>query len=156
LPQQGNVGDKLGSARPYLWWFAFNQIHGLPEKLLAGRVGLEQDWIFTYFLKNESAIDARDRAVYEHAYNSVDAIRASDAWYQALPQDVVDYRNYGKLDMPVLALGGPAYGWMKKVIGQKAENLSAVEVQNSGHFVQEEQPELVAQTMLDFLQRTHD
>jgi len=156
LPQQGNVGDKLGSARPYLWWFAFNQIHGLPEKLLAGRVGLEQDWIFTYFLKNESAIDARDRAVYEHAYNSVDAIRASDAWYQALPQDVVDYRSYGKLDMPVLALGGPAYGWMKKVIGQKAENLSAVEVQNSGHFVQEEQPELVAQTMLDFLQRTHD
>jgi pimeloyl-ACP methyl ester carboxylesterase len=156
LPPQGNVGDKLGSARPYLWWFAFNQIHGLPEKLLAGRVGLEQDWIFTYFLKDESALDARDRAVYERAYNSTDAVRASDGWYQAFPQDIVDYQSYGKLDMLVLAMGGPAYGWMKKVIGQKVENLSTIEVQNSGHFVQEEQPDLVAKTMLEFLQRAHE
>jgi pimeloyl-ACP methyl ester carboxylesterase len=27
-----------------------------------------------------------------------------------------------------------------------------VDVENSGHFIQEEQPELVARTMIDFLQ----
>jgi pimeloyl-ACP methyl ester carboxylesterase len=155
LPAQGTFGDKLGSSRPYLWWFAFNQVEGLPEKLLAGHIRLEQDWIFNYFLVDAGAVDARDRAVYERAYNSAGAIRASNAWYQAFPQDVIDNKGYGTLQMPILAMGGPAYGWMKKVVGQKAANLTAVNVQNSGHFIQEEQPELVARTMVDFLQVDH-
>ena len=152
LPAQGAFSDKLGTARPYLWWFAFNQVQGLPEKLLAGRIRVEQDWLFNYFLVDASAVDSRDRAVYEQAYNTADAIRASNAWYQAFPQDVIDNKGYGTLQMPVLALGGPAYGWMKKVVAQKAANLTALKVENSGHFVQEEQPEFVARTMIDFLQ----
>jgi pimeloyl-ACP methyl ester carboxylesterase len=152
LPTQGTVGDKLGMSRPYLWWFAFNQVNGLPEKLLAGHIRVEQDWLFKYFLVDESAVDARDRAVYERAYNSADAIHASNAWYQTLTQDVSDNRSYGTLQMLVLAMGGPAYGWMKKVVSQKAANLTAVKVENSGHFIQEEQPEFVLRTMTDFLQ----
>jgi pimeloyl-ACP methyl ester carboxylesterase len=152
LPAQGPVGDKLGSSRPYLWWFAFNQVNGLPEKLLAGRIRVEQDWLFKYFLVNENAVDARDRAVYEHAYNSADAIRASNAWYQAFAQDVADNKGYGKLETPTLVLAGPAYKWMKIVVAKKATNLTAVPVENSGHFVQEEQPEFVSKTVLDFLQ----
>lgn len=155
LPAQGTFGDKLGSSRPYLWWFAFNQVKGLPEQVLAGHIRAEQDWIFKYFLLNEDAVTARDRAVYEQAYNSADAIRASNGWYQSFTQDIVDNRSYGKLDMPVLAMGGPAYGWMKKVVGQKATNLTAVDVENSGHFIQEEQPEVVTRTMIDFLQDNH-
>ncbi|QIN64346.1 Haloalkane dehalogenase (plasmid) [Caballeronia sp. SBC1] len=155
LPAQGAFSDKLGAARPHLWWFAFNQVQGLPEKLLAGHIRVEQDWIFNYFLEDASTVDARDRAVYERAYNTADAIRASNAWYQAFPQDVIDNKGYGTLQMPVLALGGPAYGWMKKVVAQKAANLTAVKVENSGHFIQEEQSELVARTMIDFLQDDH-
>jgi pimeloyl-ACP methyl ester carboxylesterase len=152
LPAQGSFGDKLGSSRPYLWWFAFNQVNGLPEKLLAGHIRVEQDWLYQYFLEDENAVDARDRAVYERAYNSADAIRASNAWYQTLTQDVSDNRTYGTLQMPVLVMGGPAYGWMKKVVSQKATNLTSVKVENSGHFIQEEQPEFVTKTMVDFLQ----
>jgi pimeloyl-ACP methyl ester carboxylesterase len=155
LPAQGSFGDKLGSSRPYLWWFAFNQVNGLPEKLLVGHIRVEQDWLFKYFLVDENAVDARDRAVYERAYNSADAIRASNAWYQTLTQDVSDNRSYGTLEMPVLAMGGPAYGWMKKVVAQKTANLTAVKVEGSGHFVQEEQPEFVTRTMVDFLQDDH-
>lgn len=155
LPAQGSFGDKLGSSRPYLWWFAFNQVNGLPEQLLAGHIRAEQDWLFKYFLVDENAVDARDRAVYERAYNSADAIRASNAWYQTLTQDVSDNKRYGTLQMPVLAMGGPAYGWMKKVVSQKTADLTAVQVENSGHFVQEEQPEFVTKTMVDFLQGQH-
>jgi pimeloyl-ACP methyl ester carboxylesterase len=152
LPTQGPVGDKVGSSRPFLWWFAFNQVNGLPEQLLAGRIRVEQDWLFKYFLQDESAVDARDRAVYEQAYNRADAIRASNGWYQAFGQDVADNKGYGKLDMPVLVLAGPAYQWMKVVVGKKATNLTALPVPNSGHFVQEEQPEFVSKTVVDFLQ----
>ena len=56
--------------------------------------------------------------------------------------------------MPVLALGCPAYGWMK-VVAQKAAKLTAVNVENSGHFVQEERPEFVARAMIDFLHSDH-
>ncbi len=152
LPAQAPVGDKVGASRPFLWWFAFNQVNGLPEQLLAGRIRIEQDWLFKYFLINENAVDARDRAVYEQAYNSSEAIRASNGWYQAFTQDIADNKNYGALDMPVLVLAGPAYQWMKVVVGKKATNLTALPVENSGHFVQEEQPEFVSKTMLDFLQ----
>lgn len=152
LPAQGPVGDKVGSSRPFLWWFAFNQVNGLPEQLLAGRIRVEQDWLFKYFLVNEDAVDARDRAVYEQAYNSADAIRASNGWYQAFTQDVADNKTYGALDMPVLVLAGPAYQWMKAVVGKKAADLTALAVPNSGHFVQEEQPEFVSKTVIDFLQ----
>jgi pimeloyl-ACP methyl ester carboxylesterase len=44
---------------------------------------------------------------------------------------------------------------MKKVVAQKTANLTAVKVEDSGHFVQEEQPEFVARTMVDFLQNDH-
>jgi pimeloyl-ACP methyl ester carboxylesterase len=44
---------------------------------------------------------------------------------------------------------------MKKVIAQKAANLTAINVENSGHFVQEEQPEFVARAIIDFLQGDH-
>jgi len=152
LPAQAPVGNKVGSSRPYLWWFAFNQIHGLPEQLLAGRIRVEQDWLFKYFLVDENAVDARDRAVYEHAYNGSDAIRASNAWYQAFTQDIADNKGYGPLNLPVLVLAGPAYQWMKVVVGKKATNLTALAVPNSGHFVHEEQPEFVSKTVIDFLQ----
>jgi len=119
---------------------------------IAGHDRAEQDWLFKYFLVDESAMDARDRAVYERAYDSADAIRASNAWYQTVTQDVIDYRAYDKLEMPVLAMGGPAFRWMKKVVPAKVANLTAVNVEHCGHFIQEEQPAFVTKTMLDFLQ----
>jgi pimeloyl-ACP methyl ester carboxylesterase len=152
VPPGTNFGDKLEVGHPFLWWFAFNQVKGLPEQILQGHVRAEQDWLFKYLLVDEGAIDARDRAVYERAYDSAEAIRASNAWYQTFGQDILDYRAYGKVDVPVLALGGPAYRWMKKVVPAKATNLTTVDVEHSGHFIQEEQPEFVTKAVLDFLQ----
>jgi pimeloyl-ACP methyl ester carboxylesterase len=154
LPAHGTFGDKLDFAHPYLWWFAFNQVQGLPEKLLAGRVRIEQDWLFKYFLVDETAIDARDRAVYERAYDSEDAIRASNGWYRTFTQDIADSKTYGKLEVPVLAMGGPAYRWMSKVLPPKVSNLTTVNLEGAGHFVHEERPELVAKAITEFLE--HD
>jgi pimeloyl-ACP methyl ester carboxylesterase len=151
LPAHHTFSDKLDFAHPYLWWFAFNQVKGLPEQLLQGRARIQQDWLFKYFLLDEGALDARDRAVYAHAYDSADAIRASNGWYQAFSQDVIDYQAYGMLDMPVLAMGGPAYRWMSKVVPKKAAHATVVNVEQSGHFVHEEKPGFVVRSMLDFL-----
>ncbi|WP_205624346.1 alpha/beta fold hydrolase [Dyadobacter crusticola] len=72
------------------WWVAFNQIKNLPEQLLEGRFNIVQDWLFDQLLEDKTTINAFDRQVYAQAYNSKDAIRASNAWYQTFPEDIND------------------------------------------------------------------
>lgn len=151
LPQAGTFGDKIDDAHPFAWWFAFHQVKGLPEQLLEGRQYLEQEWFFRYLLKDEGAIDARDRAVYRKAYASRAAIRAGNAWYQAFPQDILDDKAYGTLTMPVLAIGGPGYGWLQAVLTPKTTNLKLVKAEGSGHFVAEEKPAETTAWIEDFL-----
>lgn len=151
LPQAGTFGDKIDDDHPFAWWFAFHQVKGLPEQILEGRQYLEQEWFFRYLLKDESAIDARDRAVYRKAYASREAIRAGNAWYQAFPQDILDDNTYGKLTMPVLALGGPGYGWLRAVLTPKATDLKVVKMEGSGHFIAEEKPAETAAYVNAFL-----
>jgi pimeloyl-ACP methyl ester carboxylesterase len=151
LPAVGTFGDKIDEAHPFAWWFAFHQVKGLPEQILEGREHLEQEWFFRYLLKDESAIDARDRAVYAAAYASRDAIRAGNAWYQAFPQDIVDDGTYARLTMPVLGLGGPGYGWLKATLSGKATDPRVIKVEGSGHFIAEEKPEATVGYLADFL-----
>ncbi|MFD2273391.1 alpha/beta fold hydrolase [Undibacterium arcticum] len=54
--------------------------------------------------------------------------------------------------MPILGIGCPGYEWLKAIMSAKASNFKAVKVENSGHFVQEEQPQFVSKTMIEFLQ----
>ncbi|ARX83962.1 MULTISPECIES: alpha/beta fold hydrolase [Streptomyces] len=84
----------------YLWWFAFNQVKGLPEQLLDGRVGVFNDWLFGYMLKDQSSIDERSRAVYAAAYSTPDALRAGNAWYQAFRHDIADFATYEPVRAP--------------------------------------------------------
>lgn len=151
LPTAGTFGDKIDENHAYPWWFAFHQVKGLPEDILVGREAIEQKWFFRYLTKDESKIDARDRAVYATAYASRDAIRAGNAWYQAFPQDIVDDGNYAKLEMPVLALGGPGYVWLKTTLERKTTDLKAFKIADSGHFIAEEQPEETLNYIVNFL-----
>lgn len=152
LPTHGTFGDKIDENHPYVWWFAFHQVKGLPEQMLQGRAQVEHEWFFRYLAKDESAIDARDRAVYAAAYNQDGGVRAGNAWYQAFTQDIIDEKGYGKLKMPVLGIAGPGYGWLNSVLTTKAVNATAYKLPDSGHFVVEEAPEETLSYLLPFLQ----
>jgi pimeloyl-ACP methyl ester carboxylesterase len=151
LPAKDTFGDKIDEQHPYFWWFAFHQVKGLPEELLEGRAGLEQAWFFRYMTKDETAIDARDRAVYAAAYSSRDAIRASDGWYQAFGQDITDDAGYSKLTIPVLGLGTTAYSRLKATLDVKAPGSTTVKIEGSGHFIAEEAPEALLRHLEEFL-----
>jgi pimeloyl-ACP methyl ester carboxylesterase len=152
LPTVGTFGDRIDEDHAYVWWFAFHQVKGLPEDILEGRQDIEQKWFFRYLMKEESKIDARDRAVYANAYASRDAIRTGNAWYQAFPQDIVDDGTYGKVTAPVLALGGPGYLWLKTTLERKTTGFKAYKIADSGHFIAEEQPEETLKYLTEFLQ----
>lgn len=151
LPEYGKFGDKIDEKHPgYPWWFAFHQVRGLPEKVLAGRYGIYQDFVMNYLLRNSASIDAEDRAVYKAAYTSTEAIRAGDAWYQTFTQDMIDMKTYPKLTMPVLGLGATGYAWLQAAVTPVAADFKLVKVENSGHFVAEEQPAFVTQELVAF------
>ncbi|WP_258025339.1 alpha/beta fold hydrolase [Streptomyces bambusae] len=143
-----------GSGR-HLWWFAFNQVHGLPEALLAGRYHLLLDWLFTHAAADPDTIDARARAVYARAYDSPEAIRAGNDWYRAFGQDIADRRSYGPLTVPVLALGGDRsnYESLREVVPPLAADTRVVRVDDCGHYLPEEQPEVVTAELLAHLGR---
>jgi len=151
LPALGTPTDKLDASRPFLWWFAFNQMKGMPEELLADRFEIAQKYIFHYLLQNDSSINKFDRAVYTNAYNAKDAIRAGNAWYQAFSQDIADYKTYQKLAMPVLGLGGPGYDWLRFTLPNKTTNSNILKIEDSGHFIAEEQPKQVIEAIVGFL-----
>lgn len=151
LPPVGTFTKKESETAPYLWWYAFNQVQGLPEELLAGRAHLLLDWIFKYELYDESAIGPFDRAVYNATYNKPDGLRAGNAWYQAFVQDVKDYQTYKKLEMPVLGIGGLGFKVLGPSLAGKTTNLKMVKAEGSGHYLAEEKPKEVADFMLAFL-----
>lgn len=151
LPAVGTPTDKLDPAKPYLWWFAFNQVNDMPEEVLLGRVAAFQKYVFNYLLFDEKALSPLDRAVYANAYDSQDGIRAGNGWYKAFPKDIVDYKEYAKLQMPVLAIGGPGYNWLQYVMPAKTTNLTVVKAEGSGHFVAEEKPQIVIDYIKGFL-----
>ncbi|WP_030661750.1 alpha/beta fold hydrolase [Streptomyces cellulosae] len=151
-PAQHADGDITAGSAPYLWWFAFNQVRGLPEKLLQGRTREMFDSIFDQMLHDPGSIDSATRQVYARAYDSPDAIRAGNAWYQAFHQDIEDAKGYGPLAVPVLVLGGEhsIFSVLAAVMPGKGRDVRVAEVKGSGHYLPEEQPETVARHLAGF------
>jgi pimeloyl-ACP methyl ester carboxylesterase len=151
LPDAGTFGSRVDEDHPYLWWFSFLQVDGLSEDLVDGRVEKLQTWFFHYMMKNDAALDAKDRAVYAAAYGSREATRASNGWYKAFPKDVSDFDTYGKLTMPVLGLGGPGYGRLKPFLETNTLSSNTYRVEGSGHCIAEEKPEALLTYLAEFL-----
>jgi len=141
----------LGADYLYPWWLAFNQVKELPEQLLEGRMNIVIEWLFENLLKDQKSISNFDKAVYTSGYNIKDAIRASNAWYQAFPQDIEDSKTYNKLTMPVIGIGGSGYEMLQMSLPNKTTNLQLAKVDESGHFIMAEKPNETAKFIMDFL-----
>ncbi|WP_028926354.1 alpha/beta fold hydrolase [Pseudonocardia acaciae] len=152
-PDQHVDGDILRGQRSYLWWFAFNQVRALPEKLLDGRTRPLVDWLFDRQSADPRSIDDRSREVYARAYSTPDAVRAGNAWYQAFNADIADSLTYRPVRAPILALGGDraGYRWLRTIMPAKGTDVRVVEVSDCGHYIPEEQPHAVIDELTSFL-----
>ena len=141
----------LGATYLYPWWLAFNQVKELPEQLLEGRMNVVIEWLFKNLLVDQNSLSDFDKEVYGFAYNSKDAIRSSNAWYQAFPQDIEDSKTYNKLDMPVLGIGGSGYNMLAMSLPNATTDLQLKKVEDCGHFILAEKPNETAQCIIEFL-----
>jgi pimeloyl-ACP methyl ester carboxylesterase len=134
------------------WWFAFNQVAGLPEQLVAGdRARFLVDWMLDHLGFNPGAFSQRDRAIYARAYSRPEAIRAGNGWYQAFNQDIEDQKSYGQITAPLLGLSTePTHELLTALWPSQGTDVRVIKVPNSGHFMLEEQPAAVTQLLTQF------
>lgn len=139
-------------AKIYPWWIAFNQVSELPENLLEGRYDILQNWIFDQLLINKEAINSFDRKVYAAAYENKDAIRSSNEWYRAFTQDIQDIKNIKKITAPTIGIGSlDGVEMFKYALPPYIDDLQFKVVNNSGHFIIEENPNDTAEFIIDFV-----
>jgi pimeloyl-ACP methyl ester carboxylesterase len=152
IPAPGTFQDKMDGNMPYAWWMGFNQVKGLPEKILEGRFQFLLDWLFNYVMIDESKMSSFERAVYAYHYNDAESIRASNAWYQTFTQDIEDAKTYQQLTMPVLGIGSYiSYNYMKIGLPYAAKDVNVIGIMDSGHYLYEEQPQQVLNAVTSFL-----
>src|SRR5919106_4194645 len=145
---------------PPLWWIIFHQTPDVPEALVQGKEMEYLSWFFQNLAYNPAAITQADINEYVSHYSAPGGMHAGFEYYRAMPQDAIQNQNYSKtnLTMPVLALGAgyiPTFGGNANTAaeyGMKilAQNVTGITVPNSGHYIPEEQPDVVVKLLNNF------
>ncbi len=152
LPGLGHWEDQLKN--PKTWHFNF---HGPDEeRLVAGRERIFLDRFYNELSANPKGIDEQTRRHYAALYARPHAMHDALEQFVAFPQDGEDNRAFlaqGKLTMPVLAIGGSAsYGAkLATEIGFAADNVQSLVIQDSGHWLMEEQPKATVAAIKAFV-----
>lgn len=143
------------------WHHQFHITPDLPEALTQGREDIYLAWFFRTFAYRPDAVGPEDLKEYVRTYSQPGAMRAGFGFYRAMEQDAADNRAAiaeGKLQMPVLAIGGavsyPHGRGRGATCGESlkrvATDVRALVAPESGHFLPEEQPEFLLKELLDF------
>ncbi|MBF6414042.1 alpha/beta fold hydrolase [Nocardia cyriacigeorgica] len=155
LPSSDEQVAALAEGRGgYPWWFGLNQLPDLPERLLAGRFRLLIDWLYGHMLVDQDSVDEDARRIYAAAYDSPEAIRAGNRWYQTMRRDVADLAGYAPVTIPILTLAGEdSYPVLREQMADKGTDVRVVAVPGSGHYIPEEQPEFLLAELTAFFDR---
>jgi pimeloyl-ACP methyl ester carboxylesterase len=154
LPGVGPWEDILKN--PLLWHFRF----GGPdmERLVAGRERIYLDRFWNEFSATPSRFGEAARRHYAKLYARPGAMHAGFAQFAAFDQDAIDNRAFvaaGKLDIPVLALGGEkSFGrTMAEVMRFAASNVKEGVIPKSGHWIMEENPKATVALVRAFVDK---
>jgi pimeloyl-ACP methyl ester carboxylesterase len=138
-------------ADPLLWHINFHQTPDLPEKLIAGRQALYFGHFFDLGTADRDAISGDDRARYASAYAAPEQLRAAFEMYRAMPAaETFIAVQRSTIDVPlVLAGGDQGFGPLLPEIAEALQSrgwtdISVELIENSGHYVADEQPDAVA------------
>jgi pimeloyl-ACP methyl ester carboxylesterase len=152
LPGIGNWDDVTRDHRT--WQFDF---YGPDEeRIVAGRERLYLDRFYNELSADPKGIDEATRRHYAALYARPHAMHDAFSQFAAFRQDAIDNQKFlgqGKLTMPVLAIGGEkSFGiGFANEIGYAADDVRALSIPNSGHWLMEEQPKLTMDAILGFL-----
>lgn len=135
---------------PNVWWYPLAMVKGLPEKLLAGRFRHVIDATTDAFSLYAERISEESRAIYAALYDAPEAVAAAFRVYTSVHQDMADYDTYAPLTMPTLVIGARYLEFVQLMMEGRAEDVRYAKIEDSGHYIAEEQPEALAAELRSF------
>jgi pimeloyl-ACP methyl ester carboxylesterase len=130
------------------------------ERLVAGRERIYLDRFWNEFSATPTRFSEAAREHYAKLYALPGAMHSGFAQFAAFDQDATDNKAFlaaGKLEMPVLALGGEkSFGLtMAAVARVAASNVQEGVVPDSGHWIMEENPTATIALVRSFVAEGH-
>jgi pimeloyl-ACP methyl ester carboxylesterase len=160
-PLPGTDDFDMISATGGIWHFHFQQADDIPEALTAGRERYYLEYFWNNFIYDTGAIDEASKEAYVAAYSTPGGMRAGFELYRSFPQDAEDNRaaleRDGKIEMPVLAIAGevsPVAAIIESTMQDVASDVTTVIIPESGHWVADENPEALADALIEFARTT--
>jgi pimeloyl-ACP methyl ester carboxylesterase len=136
------------------WNFIFQMLPDLPAELTKGKEDVYVGWWFKNKVHKAGAIPGRDVAAYVQSYAREGRMDAAFDYCRRIIEDMDFNRRQFKTKLPIrlLAVGGEySIPQMGESLRPYFENVTSVVIPDSGHFVPEEQPEVLAKALMDFL-----
>ncbi|MFA9215961.1 MAG: alpha/beta fold hydrolase [Sphingomonadaceae bacterium] len=139
---------------PLLWHFNFGGPDA--ERLVAGRERIYLDRFWNEFAGDPKKVDEGTRNYYTKLYARPGAMHSAFAQFRSFVQDARDNEQAiagGKLNMPVLAIGGAkSFGANQAmVMRHAATNVTEVVIPDAGHWLMEEAPAATISAVQTFL-----
>src|SRR5467141_4672342 len=139
---------------PGIWHFRFNG--PTPEAIVRGRERTYFEHFWNDFAADKTrSLPEADRAAYTTAYARPGRMRAAWAYFVSFTQAAKDFEELSrtKLTMPVLSIGGAkangkALAEQMKIVAVDPTN---VVLENTGHWVMEENPQGTMDALASFL-----
>ncbi|PZF66979.1 alpha/beta hydrolase [Curtobacterium sp. MCPF17_047] len=138
------------------WHFAFHQVPDLPEVLLQGH---ERDYI-AWFLRNKThhpdTFSDAEIDAYADSFAAAGGVRAGLAYYREAARSAEQNRallETRRFTMPVVGVSAQfgSIADMAAPVRPYADDARNVVVPDSGHFIPDEQPELLADALREFI-----
>jgi len=142
------------------WHLSLFTLPDVAVQMIAGKERELLSWFFWHLSYDHQAIEAEDFELYLRELQKPGALRAMAEYYAAVWVDAEGNKNllatHGKLTMPTLGAGGErsAGPWVARLFASVAENIQEAVIERAGHWLADENPDGVAQTLLDFFEET--
>jgi pimeloyl-ACP methyl ester carboxylesterase len=141
----------------FLWFASLNSVPNLVEMLLKGR---ERDYlnaVLKSFTSNPDAVDAEQMNEYSRTYSLDGSMKSLGEYFRAMWTNFEHNHSNAatKVTMPTLAVGGGySTGEMAaNSLREVASNVSSVIVENTGHWLVDENPEKLLDILLTFFDK---
>ncbi|NPD69024.1 alpha/beta hydrolase (plasmid) [Lichenicola cladoniae] len=140
-------------ARGSMWWWILPLAPGVPERLVVGNERAFLTWFYEGATADPTSIDPATVDEYLRTFAGREGVLGAMGVYRAAFTSIVQTEPLmsNKVRVPVVALGGSRHGLGAKVgemVELIAEHVEAHTLDDSGHFMPEEQPSTVIKHIL--------
>ena len=137
-----------------LWWWVFNLVPELPETLIKNREREFLTWFYDRDLYDRRSISDETLNEYLRTFATPEGIRGAVGVYRAIFDTMKQTAPYAqqKISTPILGLGGEQSQGehTRQMLERVAINVRGGVIKQCGHFIPEEQPNELADHLLNF------